>query len=91
MTVKELINELRFFYGDLDVFWADGTNVGYLTLIENTNQTSVGVVISECGVTEKECEKCGNMVFNEAHIPQQYPYFCVYCGENRYDFEVKRR
>lgn len=38
--------------------------------------------------TDKHCPRCGNTIFVEIEPDIDYPYLCLDCDENFYDFEV---
>ena len=39
--------------------------------------------------TKKKCKKCSELVFKEIHPEIDYPYVCLNCDENMYEFEVE--
>ena len=39
--------------------------------------------------TNKKCKRCGEYVYKEIHEEIDYPYVCLYCDENMYEFEVE--
>ena len=41
--------------------------------------------------TEKDCPKCSSKLYNEVIEEIDYPYVCLKCDENFYNFEIKER
>ena len=39
--------------------------------------------------TEKDCPKCSSKLYNEIIKEIDYPYICLNCDENFYNFEIK--
>ena len=58
-------------------------------ILKRYNKNNGGSNYKLENVTSKHCPKCNQLLFNEVNQPEiDYPYVCLLCNENFYNFEL---